>query len=107
MTPDKCTPQAGQPVEATGGGWWVRATAVPRGWTFPLMLPISGMQVRPDGRVAVFRAPVRGRARLARVEVDVDPGSSIAAWLRSGRHLGLVVAKGRMRLDPARRDRSR
>ncbi len=94
-----------QPLEATGPGWWVRATAVPRGWTFPITLPLSGAQVRPDGNVAIFRSPVRARARLARVEVEVDPGSSMATWLRTGRHLGLFTTAGRVDLGRARVDR--
>jgi hypothetical protein len=93
--------ERGRPLEATGPGWWIRASPVPRGPAFPVRLPLSGVQLGPDGGTVTFAAPVRGRARLARIEVEVDPGCSLSAWLRSGRHLGLWSTNARLFLGPA------
>jgi hypothetical protein len=73
--------------------------ARPRGPASPLLVPLRALQHRSDGRVVV-PARLRGRVRLARVEVEVpaeDPLSPLA-----GSHRGVVVSAMRFRVDPAR-----
>jgi hypothetical protein len=38
----------------------------------------------------------RGRGRLVRVDVDVDPASPFAAWLRPGKHFGVEILRATM-----------
>ncbi len=97
----------GEPLEGRGAGWWMRAAASPRGPSFPLKLSLHGVQLRSSQTPVAFRSALRGRARLAIVDVDVDPACSMASWLRAGRHLGVVVTSGRMRLGPPRPKRRR
>lgn len=76
----------------------VRAT--PSGRTLPVMVPLFALQRRADGLVTV-RGGMRGRGRLARLEVTVpddDPLSGLA-----GTHRGLLVAGLRLVIEPARR----
>ena len=87
-------------IEATGDGWWLGARLTARGPTLPFWLPSSGVQIGPTGEIVDFGGGFRGRTQPVRVRVDVDPGSSLHAWLRPGRHFGLVFS-GRLTLGPA------
>jgi len=80
---------------ATGDGWSVAVRAAPRGPRLPVAGPLTTEQ---DGRRAV--AALRGRGRLARVEVTAE-GLALGGWLGAGTHLGLV-AEGRMVVHPPR-----
>lgn len=82
-------------VEAEGDGWRVRAQARPRGPALPVAARFGSTQ---DGR-AVARSSVRGRARLARVEVD---GAGLPPWLRAGSHPGAVLTGARLVVGAAR-----
>jgi hypothetical protein len=78
---------------AAGTGWRVAAQARPAG---PMAGWLCGRQLDAAGRLQRSTTTVLGRTRLGRVTVQVDsdqagkPGS-IAGWLRSGRHRGLVL----------------
>jgi len=76
----------------------VRAT--PTGPPLPVLLPLRALQRRADGLVSV-RGHVRGRGRVARLEVDVPDDDSLAGM--RGRHLGLMVSGMRLVMSPARR----
>jgi hypothetical protein len=73
---------------ASGAGWQVRARAVLRGPELPVYLPLPSIHVMPDAQVARTVSRVRGRVRLARVEVGVD-GPTLPRWLREGTHWGV------------------
>lgn len=81
---------------AAGTGWRVAARARPAGPWLPLAGWLCGRQLDAAGRLRRSTTTVLGRTRLGRVTVQVDsdqagkPGS-IAGWLRSGRHRGLVL----------------
>jgi hypothetical protein len=77
---------------AHGAGWSLRAQVVSRGPRVPLALAGGLLQARPDGAQLRSRASVQGTARLARIEVDGEP----PAWLRLGRHVGLVIERARL-----------
>lgn len=74
---------------AAGGGWSVSVAADVRGPRLPVRWPLVSQQ---DDRRAVVH--LRGRARVGSVQVTVT-GPTLAGWLGTGRHLG-VVAEGRM-----------
>ena len=80
---------------ATGDGWSVAVHAAVRGPRLPVGGPLTSEQ---DGRRAV--AALRGRGRLARVQVTAT-GPTLSGWLGTGTHPG-VVAEGRMVVHPAR-----
>ena len=73
----------------SGDGWSVEVDAAARGPQLPFATRLAASQA---GRRAVLR--LRGRARLATVQVDAA-GPSLSAWLGCGRRPG-VVAAGRM-----------
>lgn len=83
--------------------WWaerdivVRAT--PTGPVMPVLVPLRSLQRRADGPVIV-PGKLRGRGRMARVEVEVPEGDALAGM--SGPHRGLVVSGMRLVIDPAR-----
>ena len=74
---------------ATGDGWSVRVTPRAYGLRFPVRAPLGLDQ--GSGRSTTR---LRGTARLARVEVEVQ-GLTIGPWLGSGTRHGLVV-QGRL-----------
>lgn len=79
-----------------GDGWRVRATAQPHGPRLPVAGLVRGRQVGADGRPVPLSALAAGRARIARVDVEVDSEQSdrpdsIARWLRPGPHPGAVL----------------
>jgi hypothetical protein len=81
-----------------GDGWSVVVRPSAYGPRLPIVSPFGSSQA---GRTAAV--DVRGRGRLARVEVTAE-GPSLTGWLGSGRHAG-TVAEGRMVVHPASRGR--
>ena len=89
------------------GSWielhWVERDIVvrgrPGGPPLPGLAPVRMLQHRSDGPV-VIPGRLRGRAKLAAVEVQTPPGDPLAPL--NGRHPGVHVAGMRMRLRPAR-----
>jgi len=63
--------------------------ARPRGPRFPLVVPVRSLQLRGDGPVVV-PGRMAGRARMAKVEVEVGEADELA-WL-GGPHRGLAVS---------------
>lgn len=80
-------PGAGRSLQADGEGWRIRAQVRPWGPALPAMGRLSTVQVSADGATRTFPVVITGRARLARVEIDVVAHASLAGWLRPGRHL--------------------
>jgi len=76
----------------------VRATPV--GPPLPVLCPLQALQRRADGLVSV-RGRIRGRGRLAHLQVDIPADDCLAGL--AGRHVGLMVAGMRMVISPARR----
>lgn len=85
------SPASDSRLHAEGDRWRVTATVRHHGAWFPIALGGSCGQPWPDGTLGVFASTVRGRAKLATLELDVDGPESLTSWLRGGRHLGLVV----------------
>ncbi|CAN5169348.1 hypothetical protein BH24ACT1_BH24ACT1_10480 [soil metagenome] len=71
----------------------------PVGPPLPGLAPVRMLQHRSDGPVVV-PGRLRGRVRLATVEVEAPEDDSLSPL--DGRHLGVHVAGMRMRLRPAR-----
>jgi len=88
-------------VTARGDGWALAVTARARGRALPARGRLTCAQVWPDGAVRTFVVTMRGRARLARVEIEHEPGSALATWLRAGRHAAVLV-EGVQVVTPAR-----
>ncbi|CAA9512532.1 MAG: hypothetical protein AVDCRST_MAG53-2660 [uncultured Solirubrobacteraceae bacterium] len=86
-------------VTARGEGWELRVTATARTHRLPLSMRMRAAQVWADGRVRTFSVRVRGRARLARVEVEHLAASPLRDWLVEGRHLAVLVS-GRQDVSP-------
>lgn len=80
---------------ARGDGWQVDVSAVPRGPHLPLRGRFATDQ---GGGPATVR--LRGTGRLSVVRVSAS-GPTIADWIATGAHLGLV-AEGRMDIGPTR-----
>ncbi len=76
----------------------VRAT--PSGPPLPVLCPLRALQRRADGLVSVHGL-LRGRGRVARIEVDVPADDPLAGL--AGSHLGLMVSGMRLVVQPARR----
>jgi hypothetical protein len=76
----------------------VRAT--PCGPPLPVMVPLVALQRRADGLVTV-RGRMRGRGRLARLDVAVPTDDPLAGL--AGKHRGLLVAGMRLVINAARR----
>lgn len=86
-------------VTARGENWEVRVTATPRPRRLPLTITIRCAQVWADGRVREFAVRIRGRAQLARVDVEHVVASPLADWLAGGRHLAVLVS-GKQDVSP-------
>lgn len=80
----------------------VRAT--PAGPVMPVLVPLRALQRRADGPVIV-PGKLRGRGRVAKVEVEVPEDDALAHF--SGSHKGMVVSGMRLVVDPARRPAGR
>ena len=74
--------------------------ACPTGPHLPVLLPLRALQRRADGLVSV-RGHLRGRGRMAHLEVDVPAGDDLAGL--AGRHVGVMVSGMRLVVNPARR----
>jgi acetoacetate decarboxylase len=93
----------GQPgaVTARGDGWELRVTTTARPRRLPLAMTFRAAQVWADGQVRTFSVTMRGRARLARAEVEHGVASPLGDWLVAGRHLAVLLS-GRQDVSPAR-----
>jgi Acetoacetate decarboxylase (ADC) len=79
-------------VVARGDGWAVGVRATARTRRFPMSLTMRADQVWEDGGMRAFSVRMRGRARLARVEIEYLAPSPLSAWLAPGRHLAVVIS---------------
>jgi hypothetical protein len=86
-------------VTARGEGWALRITTTARAHRLPMTMTMRAAQVWADGRVRSFSVRMRGRARLAGVEVEHLVASPLADWLVEGRHLAVLVS-GRQDVSP-------
>jgi hypothetical protein len=77
-------------IDAEGEGWSVHASVRPRARAFPIAAPLRTRQAD-----VVFESRVRGRARLASVELETR-GATLPGWLRSGHHPALVLEGARL-----------
>jgi Acetoacetate decarboxylase (ADC) len=88
-------------VAATGEGWSVTARVARIGPALPFAAPALNRQVGPDGRELTMGIRGLGRARLTRVDVDVE-GPDLPSWLNGGRHPAVAVSGARVRFGVAR-----
>lgn len=79
-------------VVAHGEDWAVHVTTTVRPRRVPFAAAFRCTQVWPDGTTGDFTVRMRGRARLARVQVRHEVPSSLAAWLVDGRHVGVMIS---------------
>lgn len=77
----------------------IEVRARPGRVSLPFLVPVRSLQRRDDGPVVV-PGRLRGRARLARVDVTAPDDDPLAAL--SGRHPGVSVAGMRLLVKPAR-----
>lgn len=78
-------------VVARAEDWEVHVTALARPRRVPFAAACRCAQVWSDGATRDFTVRMRGRARLARVQVRHGARSALSEWLVEGRHVGLVV----------------
>ena len=88
-------------VVARGDDWEIRVNARARRRRFPLSLTMRAAQVWDDGVVREFSVRMRGRARLALVDVEHLTSSPLSAWLAAGTHLAVQLS-GRQDVSPPR-----
>jgi hypothetical protein len=93
--------RGGFELDAEGRGWSVHATVRPRARRVPLAAIARNRQVTPAGTEITFDSRLRGRARLATVELETR-GPTLPGWLRSGRHPALVLDGARLQVLAAR-----
>ena len=89
-------------ARAAGDGWSVSAHPRALPVSVPLAAWFSLTQVGADGDLLSTRVRAGGWGRAARVEVHTA-GATLPAWLRSGRHGGLVVRRARQVVGRPRR----
>jgi hypothetical protein len=87
-------------VTARGHGWGLRVTTTARARWLPMAMTMRAAQVWTDGQVRTFSVRMRGRTRLARVEVEHLAASPLGDWLVEGRHLAVLVS-GLQDVSPA------
>jgi hypothetical protein len=87
-------------VTARGDDWALRVTTTARARLLPMAVTMRAAQVWADGEVRTFSVTMRGRAQLARVEVEHLAASPLGDWLVEGRHLAVLVS-GRQDVSPA------
>jgi hypothetical protein len=87
-------------VSARGDGWGLRVTTTARAHRLPMTMTVRAAQVWADGQVRSFSVRLRGRARLARVEVEHLVASPLGAWLVEGHHLAVLLS-GHQDVSPA------
>jgi len=89
------------PVTASGDGWELCVTAAARDRRLPFAGIFRCSQVWPDGRIREFTVRMRGRARLARAEVQHRVRSPLTGWLAAGRHPAILLS-GTQDVSPPR-----
>lgn len=94
-------PGVAGPARATGAGWSVSARPQALPVSVPLAAWFSLIQAGAGGQLLTTRVRASGWGRAARVEVSTE-GATLPAWLRSGRHAGLVVRRASQRVGPPR-----
>lgn len=83
--------------------WWiVEATPQALGPAFPAPARATVLQQRGDGSIIAAQLRVRARVRPALVRTTAHSDGSLPGWLRSGRHLGVLVEKMTFTLAEAR-----
>ena len=95
-------PRAGQTMRAIGTDWSVEVRPSTLGPALPIRRRLVCEQAWPDGSVRTCLMEMRGRGRVALVTVSVESRRSLAAWLRPGRHLGVVFETVEFTLSTAR-----
>lgn len=85
-------PERAGAVIVSGDGWELCVTATARARRLPFHARLQCSQVWPDGRARDFSVRMRGRARLARVDVRHGVASSLRGWLSEGRHRAVVIS---------------
>ncbi|MDV6303606.1 acetoacetate decarboxylase family protein [Rhodococcus cerastii] len=85
---------------ASGDEWSVRTTSRAVGPQFPVLGSL-GFAQPVSGGSAIATASLKGKARLARVEVDAK-GPTLSRWMPSGTYFGLQIVTGSMRTGEAR-----
>ena len=73
---------------------------VPSGPSMPMIAPVRSLQRRADGLVVVG-GRLRGRSRVARVEIAAPDSDRLAGL--AGSHRGMVLSGLRLVVNPARR----
>lgn len=86
----------GPRTEVQGDGWRLSVRPRPVGPRFPYASLFAGRQPSPLGAELPMRLSVRGMARLARVDVEVESKHDLATWLTPGRHWGLLLKGARL-----------
>lgn len=92
-------PVGDRTMTARGGAWEIRAQARVVGPPLPYRSAFALVQVRPDGSVRRASGRLRGRARLARVTVEVSGGAELRRCVGEGNFFGAVLESARGRLD--------
>ncbi len=92
-------PVGGRAMTARGDAWEVRARARALGPPLPYRSGFALLQVSPDGSVCRATGRMRGRARPARVTVEVSGGADLRRCVGEGSFLGAIVESGRGTLD--------
>lgn len=85
---------------ARGEEWSVRTDSRGFGPQFPMVGSIGFAQPVTGGS-SVGVSSLKGKARVARVEVD-SKGPTLSSWLPSGTYFGLQIVSGSMRTGEAR-----
>lgn len=89
-------------TNATDRNWSVRATIHSRGPNLPVFARMGVVQQFPDGSLQRTRLKARGRARSARIDVEVSSDGLLADWVVPGSHHGAVLDKTRFSLGEVR-----
>ena len=88
-------PVGDRAMAAGGETWKLSARARPLGPSLPYRGGVALVQVWPDGSVRRATGRIRGRARLARVTVEVSGGAELRRCVGEGSFLGAIVESGR------------
>jgi hypothetical protein len=89
------------PARLDGGSWSVEVGVERRGPGFPLIGVLPLVQPQPDGSRRRSSVRLRSWAQVSRVDVATS-GPSLPSWLLAGRHPGLAISSGRMRISAPR-----
>lgn len=84
---------------ADGVGWSISAAACAIGPAVPFKSKGIARQQFGDGRLGDSLLSFSGRVRPAIVTVEVSSAGDLPAWLRPGRHLGVITEHGTFTLD--------